>query len=275
MAGPPRTESRPSGATEKLQKVLARAGLGSRRELEGWIAEGRVTVNGVPATLGDRVGADDRVAVDGRPLAAGSSAPRCRVLLYNKPEDEICTRRDPGGRPTVYDRLPPLRRGRWVSVGRLDINTAGLLLFTTDGELANRLAHPAARIEREYAVRVMGRVTPAMIDRLREGVAMDGHWSRFSDVRRHGGEGVNQWYHVVIVGGRNREVRRLWESQGLKVSRLKRVRFGELLIPSAVRRGRYREMTPAEIARLRDFVAAAEARAGRPPRKAPEVSRRD
>lgn len=269
---PTRTEPRPSAATEKLQKVLARAGFGSRREIEGWIAEGRVTVNGGTAAVGDRVGADDRVAVDGRPLAAG--APRCRVLLYNKPEDEICTRRDPEGRPTVYDRLPPLRRGRWVSVGRLDINTAGLLLFTTDGELANRLAHPAARIEREYAVRVMGRVTPAMIGRLRAGVAIDGHWCRFSDVRRHAGEGVNQWFHVVILGGRNREVRRLWESQGLKVSRLKRVRFGELLIPSAVRRGQYREMTAAEIGRLRGFVAAAEARAGRSP-QGPSVSRRD
>lgn len=237
--------------TEKLQKVLARAGFGSRREVEQWIAKGRVKVNGKVATIGDRVSDDDKVLVDGKKLAPQKRTREDRrVILYNKPENEICTRKDPEGRRTVFDRLPPLRHGRWVAVGRLDFNTSGLLLFTTDGELANKLMHPSAQIEREYAVRVMGEVTPEIIENMHKGVVLDGHLCRFTDIQFFAGEGVNQWYHVVIMEGRNREVRRLWESQGLKVSRLKRVRFGPLFIPSTVTKGKYYELPKAELKKL-------------------------
>jgi len=244
---------------EKLQKVLARAGFGSRREMEQWILTGRVKVDGRVATLGDRVSGDERIIVDGKKLALkGKDKERCRVLLYNKPEREICTRNDPNGRPTVFDRLPGLKHGRWIAVGRLDFNTSGLLLFTTDGELANALMHPSSQIEREYAVRVMGEVTPQIVRQMHEGVLLDGHLCRFTDIQHYGGEGVNQWYHVVVMEGRNREVRRLWESQGLKVSRLKRVRFGPIFIPSTVKRGKFQELAAPEIEKLRKAVAASD-----------------
>jgi len=244
---------------EKLQKVLARAGFGSRREMEQWILTGRVKVDGRVATLGDRVSGDERIIVDGKKLALkGKDKERCRVLLYNKPEREICTRNDPDGRPTVFDRLPGLKHGRWIAVGRLDFNTSGLLLFTTDGELANALMHPSSQIEREYAVRVMGEVTPQIVRQMHEGVLLDGHLCRFTDIQHYGGEGVNQWYHVVVMEGRNREVRRLWESQGLKVSRLKRVRFGPIFIPSTVKRGKFQELAAPEIEKLRKAVAASD-----------------
>ena len=239
-------------ATEKLQKVLARAGFGSRREVEEWIAAGRVKVNGKVAVIGERVGDDDKILVDGKKLSSqGKIKEETRVLLYNKPEDEICTRKDPQGRPTVFDRLPPIRHGRWVSIGRLDINTSGLLLFTTDGELANKLTHPSSQIEREYAVRVMGEVSPDMVQAMHKGVVIDGHLCRFTDIQFYAGTGINQWYHVVIMEGRNREVRKLWESQGLKVSRLKRVRFGPIFIPSNVKRGSFVELNKQEIDKLR------------------------
>lgn len=238
--------------TEKLQKVLARAGFGSRREIEEWIAAGRVKVNGKVAVIGERVSEDDKILVDGKKLASqNKNREETRVLLYNKPEDEICTRKDPQGRPTVFDRLPPIRHGRWVSIGRLDINTSGLLLFTTDGELANKLTHPSSQIEREYAVRVMGDVTPEMVQAMHKGVVIEGHLCRFTDVQYFAGTGINQWYHVVIMEGRNREVRKLWESQGLKVSRLKRVRFGPIFIPSHVKRGNFIELNLQEIDKLR------------------------
>lgn len=241
--------------SEKLQKVLARAGFGSRRELETWITEGRIKVNGKVATLGDRVTDKDRILVDGKKMAPRKqSSEKCRVLLYNKPEGEICTRKDPEGRPTVFDRLPPLKHGRWVAIGRLDFNTSGLLLFTTDGELANALMHPSAEIEREYAVRVLGEVNENKIKAMHEGVLLDGELCRFTDIQHFGGSGVNQWYHVVIMEGRNREVRRLWESQGFKVSRLKRVRFGPIFIPSVVTRGKLQELPAAEIEKLRKLV---------------------
>jgi 23S rRNA pseudouridine2605 synthase len=228
---------------EKLQKVLARAGLGSRRELETWITEGRVKVNGRVATLGDRVTPDDRIMVDGKKLTATSQAATSQpVLLYNKPLGEICTRNDPEGRPTVFDHLPRLQHARWVAVGRLDINTTGLLLFTTDGELANRLMHPSTQIEREYAVRVMGEVTDEAIREMLRGVILEDGAARFDSIRYGGGEGVNHWYHVTLQEGRNREVRRIWESQGYKVSRLKRVRYGNILIPSFVKVGKYVEL---------------------------------
>jgi len=234
---------------EKLQKVLARCGLGSRREIERWIEEGRVTVNGRVARLGDRVAEGARVAVDGRPVPL-APARQTRCILYHKPVGEVCSRRDPEGRPTVFDRLPHLKSGRWISIGRLDFNTSGLLLFTTDGELANALMHPAAGIEREYLVRVMGEVDEAVLERLREGVMLEDGPARFTAVRPGGGEGINRWYYVTLVEGRNREVRRLWESQGLTVSRLKRVRFGDLLIPSRVRQGRWEELEPKAITGL-------------------------
>ena len=236
---------------EKLQKVLARAGFASRREAEKWIAEGRVKVNGEVAVTGQRVTASDRVVVDGKKMSASIPQKQDRrVLLYNKPENEICSRSDPEGRPTVFARLPPLKHGRWVSVGRLDFSTSGLLLFTTDGDLAHRLMHPSSGIDREYAVRILGEVTPAMVQTLHKGVEIDGRQARFTDIQHFGGEGANQWYHVVIMEGRNREVRKLWESQGVRVSRLKRVRFGPIFIPSSVKVGKYTELAQAEIDKL-------------------------
>ena len=233
---------------EKLQKVLARAGFGSRRTMESWISAGRVKVNGIIASLGDRVSASDKILVDGKKLAANTAVevPQ-RVLLYNKPLGEICTRNDPEGRKTVFDNLPELHHARWVAVGRLDINTSGLLLFTTDGELANALMHPSAQIEREYAVRVLGEVTPEMIETMHAGVQLEDGMASFTDIQYFAGEGSNHWYHVVILEGRNREVRRLWESQGVKVSRLKRVRFGNIFIPSQITVGRFCELGGKEI----------------------------
>ncbi len=242
--------------TEKLQKVLARAGFASRREIETWIAKGRITVNGKVAVVGARVTDDDKIVVDGKKLAPQKKIrEERRVLLYNKPENEVSTRSDPEGRKTVFDSLPPLKHGRWVSIGRLDLNTSGLLLFTTDGELANLLMHPSSQIEREYAVRVLGDVTPAMVQEMHKGVFIDGNLCRFADIQHYGGEGVNQWYHVVLMEGRNREVRKLWESQGLKVSRLKRVRYGPLFIPSTVSKGRFRELGKPEIEKLLKLVS--------------------
>lgn len=240
---------------EKLQKVLARAGFGSRRELEQWISQGRVRVNNRPATLGQRVSDRDSISVDGKKVRRDSAQQnRLRVLLYNKPEGQICSRKDPQGRPSVYDHLPPLKHGRWISVGRLDINTSGLLLFTNSGELANRLMHPGTGIDREYAVRVKGEVSEEMIKRLLTGVELDGHQCRFTDIQYFAGEGANRWYHVVLMEGRNREVRRLWESQGVQVSRLKRVRFGPIFIPSKIKRGHYQELARQDIDNL--FEAA-------------------
>lgn len=233
-------------AGEKLQKVLARAGLGSRREMERAIEAGRVTVNGEVAELGERVIETDEVELDGRRLPTAQEN-RCRVLLYNKPVGEICSRHDPEGRPTVYDRLPRLHSGRWISVGRLDFNTSGLLLFTNSGELANKLMHPSSTIDREYLVRIQGQVDDEMKKRLVTGVLLDDGAARFTDIVESGGEGNNRWFYCVVMEGRNREVRRLWESQGVRVSRLKRVRYGSVFIPSQVRVGQWIEMEPREI----------------------------
>jgi 23S rRNA pseudouridine2605 synthase len=234
---------------EKLQKVLARTGLGSRREMERWIDAGRIIVNGKRATLGDRVDARDRITVDGKPLDA-SSAEETRCILYHKPTGEVCSRKDPQGRRTVFNTLPNPKAGRWISIGRLDFNTSGLLLFTTDGDLANALMHPSSNIEREYMVRVMGEVTEDMLQRLKDGVMLEDGEARFADIQDGGGDGINRWFYVVIMEGRNREVRRLWESQGLTVSRLKRVRYGEVFIPSRVKQGQWIEMPPKEIKSL-------------------------
>lgn len=240
-------QPRPAG--EKLQKVLARLGLASRREIETWIAEGRVKVNGAAATLGQRVDANDAIALDGRLLKREEIIGSVRrVLIYNKPDGEICTRDDPEGRPTVFDRLPRPKEGRWINIGRLDINTTGLLLFTTDGELANRLMHPSYQMDREYAVRVRGEVTEEMLENLKNGVMLEDGPAKFTDIKEApGGEGFNHWYHCVVMEGRNREVRRLWESQGLVVSRLKRVRFGPVFLTSELTMGRWREMEQREV----------------------------
>ncbi|SFC61055.1 ribosomal large subunit pseudouridine synthase B [Kushneria avicenniae] len=241
--------------TEKLQKVLARAGLGSRREMEAAIGAGRVTVNNAPAGLGDRVSEEDRVTFDGRPVTLTSSqASSRRVIMYNKPEGELCTRRDPEGRRTVFEHLPRLSGERWIAIGRLDINTSGLLLFTTDGELANRLMHPSMQIEREYAVRVMGEVTMAHVRAMVDGVMLEDGPARFTDVQEFGGEGINTWFHVVIMEGRNREVRRLWESQGLTVSRLKRVRYGSVFLDKRARAGEWTELTQQEVDDLSELA---------------------
>ncbi|MGB2131401.1 MAG: 23S rRNA pseudouridine(2605) synthase RluB [Marinobacterium sp.] len=250
---------------EKLQKVLARSGLGSRREMERWIESGRIRVNDQVATLGDRICAEDQVQVDDKAveLTFAQTAER-RVLIYNKPLGEVCTRHDPEGRPTVFDNLPPLKQGRWVAIGRLDINTSGLLIFTTDGELANCMMHPSMQIDREYAVRVLGTVDEAMLARLTEGVLLEDGMARFTDVRYFDGEGANKWYHCVVMEGRNREVRRLWESQGAQVNRLKRVRFGPVFLPSDVKVGTWRELGPKEVDKLSREVGVNEARTHRP-----------
>jgi 23S rRNA pseudouridine2605 synthase len=228
---------------ERIQKLLARAGVGSRRDLESWIEAGRLQINGEPVAPGQKATVQYRIELDGKRLdiAAGAQVLR-RVLIYNKPEGEVTTRRDPEGRPTVFDRLPRLPDHRWIAIGRLDINTTGLVLFTTDGELANRLMHPSRQVDREYAVRVFGEVDEAMIKRLSEGVLLEDGSARFSDISEAGGKGMNQWYHVTLMEGRNREVRRLWESQGVRVSRLKRVRYGPVFLPSRLVMGKWEEL---------------------------------
>ncbi|MBP8237023.1 MAG: pseudouridine synthase [Pseudomonas sp.] len=245
-----------SPAGEKLQKVMARMGLASRREIEAWISAGRVKVNGAIASLGVRVDLHDAIAVDGKVIRREEAAESVRrVIIYNKPEGEICTRDDPEGRPTVFDRLPRPKEGRWINIGRLDINTTGLLMFTTDGELANRLMHPSFQMDREYAVRVRGEVDDEMIERLKAGVMLEDGPAKFTDIRvAPGGVGFNHWYHCVVMEGRNREVRRLWESQGLVVSRLKRVRFGPVFITSDLTMGRWREMGQREVDILSEEV---------------------
>ena len=235
--------------SDKLHKVMADSGLGSRREMERWIAAGRVTVNGAVATLGARVEPHDRIAVDGDPLQQ-RAVTVARVLLMNKADGVVCTRRDPEGRPTCFDGLPRLPGERWVVVGRLDINSSGLLLLTNDGTLAHRLMHPSTGIDREYAVRVAGRLEDEMERALREGVLLDDVVARFTDIEAHGGTGYNQWYHVTLTEGRNREVRRLLESQGVRVSRLKRVRYGPVVLPSSLRRGQWMEIGADDVAQL-------------------------
>lgn len=240
---------------EKLQKVLARAGLGSRRRIEGWIREGRVSVNGRVAQLGDRVDGGEKIEVDGRPVAARRLAGTpTRVIAYHKPEGQVVTRDDPEKRDTVFDHLPRLDGGRWIAIGRLDLNTSGLLLFTNSGELANALMHPARQIQREYAVRIQGTASEEALRNLTHGVELEDGPARFEEIVDGGGRGVNHWYYVLIVEGRKREVRRLWESQGLRVNRLIRVRFGSYELPPGLRKGRHRALDAREIAQLRELA---------------------
>ena len=241
--------------SEKLQKVLARAGKGSRREIEAMISAGRVSVDGNNAYLGDRVEGTEQIRIDGHQVKlTAQEDDLCRILMYNKPEGEMCTRKDPEGRITVFDRLPPLESGRWVAVGRLDINTSGMLLFTTDGELANRLMHPSQKVEREYAVRVFGEINEAMLQTLRAGVKLEDGMARFQKITYRGGEGRNHWFHVVLSEGRNREVRRLWESQDVQVSRLIRVRYGDMEMQRQLPLGGWTELGLKEVNYFRKLV---------------------
>ncbi len=248
---PPHVSKVPVRETHKLQKVLAALGMGSRREIETWIAAGRVSVNGQVAALGARVCEQDLIRVDGHLVSARDRGRRrTRVLGYHKPEGEVTSRRDPEGRPTIFDRLPRLAHGRWVAVGRLDLNTTGLILLTNDGDLANRLMHPSGEVEREYAVRVFGAADEHVLARLRDGVELEDGRAAFDAIADGGGQGMNHWYHVVLREGRNREVRRLWESQGVRVSRLIRVRYGAVTLPRRLRPGHFEELEPAAVAAL-------------------------
>lgn len=242
-----KSENKDNPQGERLQKKLAASGYGSRREIERWITEGRLKINGQLARLGDRVTEEHTISLDDKPLSNKRLTNiQRRVIIYNKPEGELVTRFDPEGRKTVFTRLPKLDKGRWVAIGRLDINSAGLLIFTTDGELANRLMHPSQQIEREYAVRVMGEVTDEMLNDLVNGKKLEDGFARFEDIVESGGEGINRWFHVVIMEGRKREVRRLWESVGLKVNRLKRVRFGNVILDSSIKAGQWRDLDERE-----------------------------
>lgn len=227
---------------EKLQKILAEAGMGSRREMEKLIEEGQVRLNGQVAKLGDRATLLDRISVKNRLLTRTHVNTRLRVLMYNKPDNQVCTSKDEEGRETVFKNLPLIRNGRWIMVGRLDLNTSGVLLFTNNGELANRLMHPKYAIEREYAVRVLGKVDEAMLKRLKTGVMLEDGEAKFDSIQFSGGEGANSWYHVILHEGKNKEVRRLWESQGVTVSRLTRVRYGDLTLPPYLKMGRWEEL---------------------------------
>ncbi|MEJ2326361.1 MAG: pseudouridine synthase [Chromatiaceae bacterium] len=241
-----RAGSRPPAEERvRLQKALADAGLGSRRQIEGWISEGRVRVNGQAAKLGDRVSPRDRIRVDGKDIDRRRGV-WLRVIAYNKPEGEVVTRSDPAGRPTVFRRLPRLTSGRWIAVGRLDINTSGLLLLTNQGELANRLLHPSREVEREYAVRILGETTPEALRRLTEGIELEDGPARFDRVAEAGGAGANHWYQAVLREGRNREVRRLWEAAGCRVSRLIRIRYGNVTLGPRLLAGHWRELTDEE-----------------------------
>ncbi len=235
---------------ERLQKVLAQFGLGSRREIEEWVQAGRISVNDLPATLGQKIGPGDRVKCDGKlvPLRFAERAPR--LLIYHKPEGEIVSRDDPEGRPSVFDRLPILNKGRWIAVGRLDFNTSGLLLFTNDGTLANRLMHPRYEQEREYAVRLLGRLNDEQVASLISGIQLEDGPARFDSLRDEGGEGSNHWYRVTIGEGRNREVRRMFEAVGIMVSRLMRVRYGSVVLPSRLKRGMWMELPENEVRAL-------------------------
>ncbi len=236
--------------TQKLQKMLAQAGLGSRRDMEGWIEEGRVTVNGKVATIGTRVGPDDQVKVGRRIIRMPAPEQLPRVLLYHKPEGEIVSRDDPEGRASVFTALPRLRGAKWLAVGRLDYNTCGLLIFTTSGDIANRIMHPRFEVEREYAVRIMGQLTAEQIIRLKEGIKLDDGVARCESIKDEGGEGANHWYRMVLKEGRNRIVRRMFEALGMTVSRLMRVRFGIVGLPARLKRGQCLELTPQETQRV-------------------------
>ncbi len=235
---------------ERIQKALARMGYGSRREIERLIGEQKIRINGQLANIGDHVKAGDKINIGNRRAVITADVRRIRVLLYNKPEGEICTQKDDEGRKTVFESIGRLKEGRWISVGRLDINSSGLMLFTNYGDLANHLMHPSSEIEREYAVRVNGEVTSEIIKKLLKGVELEDGFLKFEQIIDAGGQGANHWYHVILKEGKNREVRRLWQSQDLRVSRLTRVRYGSLVLPRDLKLGRKTELSLDEIKAL-------------------------
>lgn len=248
---------------ERIQKALARQGLGSRRQIESWIKDGLITLNGNTVELGQLVETGDVAMYSGRKIIIrddGETLPR--VLMYHKPEGEVCSRSDPEGRPTIFENLPGLKHSRWVAVGRLDINTSGLILLTDNGDLANKLMHPSSQLQREYAVRVMGKASPEQLKKLTHGVKLEDGMARFEDImeRRPDDQisgktaGFNRWYHVVLMEGRNREVRRMWEAVDLKVSRLMRVRYGSVMMSKSLRPGKFKELEPEDIRELGELA---------------------
>lgn len=246
---------KPEPKAHKLDKLIAGAGLASRREADRWLATGRVSVDGKIAEPWELVSGGETICLDGKLLSVRAMLrPPAKILLYHKPPGEFCTNAKRSGQQNVFASLPSLQKGRWVSVGRLDVNTSGLLLFTTDGELANKLMHPSHGLDREYAVRVLGEVSKEMIGKLLDGVMLDNRKARFADLRYAGGQGANRWYHVVLMEGRKREVKRLWEAVGAKVSKLKRVRFGPVVLPQALRQGKWLNFSDAEAAALYRFT---------------------
>ena len=264
-----------AGPPVRLHKALADAGLGSRREMEAWIAEGRVQVNGETAVIGQAVNAADVVKVGGRRVyLRPATEKRVRVLVYHKPDGEIVSRADPQGRASVFDALPRIHGAKWIAIGRLDINTEGLLIFTTSGELANRLMHPRYEVEREYAVRVLGELGEAQQQALLEGVQLEDGPARLEKLEAAGGEGANRWWRVAVREGRNREVRRLFEAVGVTVSRLIRVRFGPVAMPPQLKRGQAWELDAGQVAELLKWahltlpVRDKPSRPGHAPRKA-------
>lgn len=240
--------------TVKLHKVLADAGMGSRRDMEDLIIQGRVSVNGLPAHIGQRIGPTDQVRINGKPVHRKIQTKPPRVIMYHKPAGEIVSQSDPEGRPTVFDRLPKPRQGRWIAVGRLDFNTEGLLLFTTSGELANRLMHPRYGVEREYAARILGELSQENTAQLKGGITLDDGQAKFLRLTMGGGDGANRWYHVALTEGRNREVRRMFEAVGHTVSRLIRTRYGIFLLPPRLRRGKWEEIEAGGIYNLMKFA---------------------
>jgi 23S rRNA pseudouridine2605 synthase len=270
---PPRRVLSPQPETPKLHKVLAQAGLGSRLEMEQLILEGRISVNAEPAHIGQRIQFGDTVKVNGKPVRVRIDPPPARVIAYHKPAGEVVTHDDPQNRPTVFRRLPRLMQGKWQSVGRLDLNTEGLLLLTSSGELANRLMHPRFGLEREYAVRVLGALNNEEKKRLLEGVVLEDGMAQFTSIEAGGGEGANCWYKVILSEGRNREVRRMFESVGHAVSRLIRIRYGAVVLPRGLKRGAFVELDQQDILALSGAVSRSESRPSESRQARPDSNR--
>ena len=261
---------------QRIQKLLAHQGIASRRQIDEMLQQGRIAINGKTAKPGDQIEGNEKITIDGKPIRLTRHHIKPKMLMYHKPVGEVCTRDDPEGRPTVYRNLPGLQHGRWIGIGRLDINTSGLLLFTNHGELANRLMHPSFELEREYAARVRGEVTPDKLDALTTGIELADGVARFDRIIDSGGQGTNHWYHVILHEGKNREVRRLWEAVDIEVSRLVRVRYHDFQLPKWLKPGNYRLLDDEVVKRLFKQLQleypAAEGR--KPPRKKTRHGRR-